>query len=414
MTDMRSLVQLTLLRVRVMLREPEMVFWVFAFPILLAVGIGLAFADPAPERLEVAVVEGPDAPRHAQALEGRDDLRVRILTEPEAVDALRRGEVAAVVRSRGGGVARVDTASSSMDSASSSMGTASSSRNASSSMDASSSPMGGGTPGEEGVGGGGVDAGWGAGAASGSTARSVEIQVDLARAEGRMARVLVDQALQEGAGALRPVTVAVREVEQRGQRYIDWLIPGIIGFNLMSTGLWGVGFYITQSRQNRQLKRLVATPMPRGHFLLAQILARFFFLVVEVPVLLLLAWWLFDVRLEGSVLALTTVVFLGAACFSGLGLLVSARVRTSEAVSGLINVLVMPMVVLSGVFFSPSRFPDAAQPLIALLPLTALNDALRHVYNDGLPLHQAGTELAIVIGWTVVSFAVALRIFRWQ
>ncbi len=351
MTDLRSLMQLTLIRVRVMLREPEIIFWVFAFPILLAVGIGLAFADPTPEQAEVAVVEGPDAPAQTLALEARDDLRVRILTEGEAVDALRRGEVAAVVRSRGA----ADNATS-----------------------------------------------------------SVEIQVDPARAEGRTARILVDQALQEGAGAPRPVTVSVREVEQRGQRYIDWLIPGIIGFNLMSTGLWGVGFYITQSRQNRQLKRLVATPMPRGHFLLAQILARFFFLIVEVPVLVLLAWWLFDVQLEGSVVALTVVVFLGAACFSGLGLLVCSRVRTTEAVSGLINVLVMPMVVLSGVFFSPSRFPDSVQPLVALLPLTALNDALRHVYNDGLPLYQAGTELAILAAWTVIPFVVALRIFRWQ
>ncbi|TVR58857.1 MAG: ABC transporter permease [Gemmatimonadales bacterium] len=345
MTDLRSLVQLTLIRIRVMLREPEIIFWVFAFPILLAVGIGLAFSDPSPDQVEVVVVESPDAPRHAGLLEGREGMTVRILPEGEAVDALRRGEAAVLVRRLGTGV---------------------------------------------------------------------ELQVDPARAEGRTGRILVDQALQEGAGAARPVEVGVREVEQRGQRYIDWLIPGIIGFNLMSTGLWGVGFYITQSRQNRQLKRLVATPMPRGHFLLAQILARFFFLVVEVPVLLLLAWWIFDVQLEGNPVALTAVVILGAACFSGLGLLVCSRVRTTEAVSGLINVLVMPMVVLSGVFFSTTRFPDAVQPLVAILPLTALNDALRHVYNDGLPLHQAAPELGILVAWTVGSFFLALRLFRWQ
>jgi len=352
MTELPALRQLTITRVRVMLREPEIIFWVFAFPVLLAMGIGVAFTDPAPEQLRVAVEEGSPGQVHLQALQDRDDLQVQLLAPPDADDALRRGEVALVL-----GSLRPEEAGS----------------------------------------------------------REVLVfRYDPARPEGRTARILADQAIQEAAGAPRPVTIRSQEVEQRGHRYIDWLIPGIIGFNLMSTGMWGVGFYITRSRQNLQLKRLVATPMPRSHFLLSQILARFAFLVVEVPMVILFAWLVFDVPMEGNPLALVGVVLLGAACFSGFGLLASSRVRTTEGVSGIINAIIMPMVVLCGVFFSPARFPDSLQPLIGILPLTALNDALRAVYNEGLPLTAVGGDLVLLAGWTGLTFALALRWFRWQ
>ncbi len=345
MSDPGALRQLTVTRVRVMLREPEIIFWVFAFPIFLAMGLGLAFSDPTPDVLVVGVEAGSEAERYLAHMPARDELRFQILPADETVDALRRGEVALVLSGDDG---------------------------------------------------------------------AVPFLFDPTRADGRTARALADGALQEAGGGTRPVTVRSQEVEQQGHRYIDWLIPGIIGFNLMSTGLWGVGFYVTQSRQNLQLKRLVATPMPRGYFLLAQILARFFFLIGEVPLLVLFAWLAFDVQLEGSPVALAVVVLVGAACFSGLGLLACSRARTTEGVSGIINVIIMPMVVLSGVFFSPTRFPDALQPLIQILPLTALNNALRKVYNDGLPLSATLGDLALLLVWTLLAFFMALRFFRWK
>ena len=368
MIDSAALKQLTITRVRVMLREPEIIFWVFAFPVLLAMAIGVAFTDPAPEQLRVAVEEGSAAEAHLQALEGREDLQVRLLAPADADDALRRGEVALILGNPRPGDADGPSPE----------------------VDAPPDPVG---PDPAGV---------------------LALRYDPTRPEGRTARILVDQAIQEAAGAVRPVTIRSQEVEQSGHRYIDWLIPGIIGFNLMSTGMWGVGFYITRSRQNLQLKRLVATPMPRSHFLLSQILARFVFLVVEVPLVIVFAWLAFDVPMEGSPLALAAVVLLGAACFSGFGLLASSRVRTTEGVSGIINAIVMPMVVLCGVFFSPARFPDALQPLIQILPLTALNDALRAIYNEGLPLTAAAGDLALLVLWTGLTFALALRWFRWQ
>lgn len=167
-------------------------------------------------------------------------------------------------------------------------------------------------------------------------------------------------------------------------------------------------------RQKKQLKRLVATPMRRRDYLLAQILARLSFVVLEVPPIVLFAWLAFDVRVAGSLLSLAVIVLLGTMTFAGLGLLAASRARTIEGVSGILNLVMLPMFVLSGVFFSSSRYPEAMQPFVRALPLTALNDALRGVYNDGLPLHASVVPLAILVGWMVLSFVLALRVFRWQ
>jgi len=336
--------ELTLTRLWVMLREPEVIFWVFAFPVLLALGLGVAFRDPPPEPVRVGVERGSPAEAHIATLAASGEVDPVVLAPGAALDALRRGEVAVVA---------------------------------------------------------GGDA-------------SIVLRYDPTRPEGRSGRALVDAALQEAGGADRPVEIREEEVRQRGARYIDWLIPGLVGFNLLSTSLWAIGFYIVQMRQNRQLKRLVATPMRRSDFLVSQVLARMVFVAVEIPLLVLFAWLVFGVQVEGSIAALALLVVLGAACFSGLGLLAAARARTTEGVSGIINVIMMPMLVLSGVFFSASRFPDAVQPLIQVLPLTALNDALRAVYNDGLGLAAVPAEVAILLAWTAASFLLALRWFRWQ
>jgi ABC-type multidrug transport system permease subunit len=178
--------------------------------------------------------------------------------------------------------------------------------------------------------------------------------------------------------------------------------------------MWGLGFGVVQMRQKKQLKRLVATPMRKRDYLLAQVLARLAFLALEVPPIVLFARWVFDVRVEGSLLALAAVVVMGTMTFAGMGLLAASRAGTVEGVSGLLNLAMLPMFVLSGVFFPASRYPDAMQPFVQALPLTALNGALRSVYNDGLPLWAAGQELLIMAAWTVGSFLLALRIFRWQ
>jgi ABC-2 type transport system permease protein len=237
---------------------------------------------------------------------------------------------------------------------------------------------------------------------------------DPTRQESAAVRRAVDDALQREAGRTDVFVARTREMTEKGSRYIDFLIPGLLGMNIMGTGMWGIGFYIVTARQNKLLKRLVATPMRRSEFLLGQIFGRLFLLVFEVGLLVALANLIFEVPVRGSLLTLGLVSVLGAMTFAGLGLLVASRARTVEGVSGLMNLVLMPMWILSGVFFSTSRFPDVMQPVVQALPLTALNDALREVMLDGASLLTILDEVALTAVWGAAAFAVALWIFRWR
>lgn len=239
-------------------------------------------------------------------------------------------------------------------------------------------------------------------------------RLDPARPEARTARLEADAALQMAAGRRDAFTSRVERVEEQGARYIDFLVPGLLGMNLMGTGMWGMGFNIVNARMKKLLKRLVATPMRKSDFLVSQFLSRLVFLVLEVTVVVVFAWVAFDVRVNGSLLLFSLICFLGGTAFAGLGILVASRARTLEAVSGLMNLTMVPMWICSGVFFSYERFPDAALPFIRALPLTALNDALRAVMNDGLGAQAVATELLTLTVWTVITYVVGLKIFRWQ
>ena len=342
---MGALRELVLLRIRSFMREPEALFWTFGFPIVMSIGLGLAFRDDAePPPIPVAIQHGTVAERYLPSLEAEGALDVETMDSASAELALRRGEVALLL-------AGTDT---------------------------------------------------------------LLFRYDPARAESREARLVTDRVLQEGAGAPRPVAILSDPERQPGSRYIDWLIPGLIGLNLMSTGMWGIGFGVVNMRQKKQLKRLVATPMRRRDFLLAQLIGRLFFLILEVPPIIIFAWLVFGVAIMGSILGVLLLVLLGAMTFAGLGLLAASRAKTVEGVGGINNLMMLPMFVLSGIFFSASRFPDFMQPFIQALPLTALNDALRAIYNEGQSLAAVGGEILILLIWAVGSFLLALRLFRWQ
>jgi ABC transporter DrrB family efflux protein len=237
---------------------------------------------------------------------------------------------------------------------------------------------------------------------------------DEARAESQVARLAVDAALQRAAGRSDAFAPREQPIDIIGSRYIDWLVPGLLGMNIMGTGLWGVGFAIVQARTRKLLKRLVATPMSRAEYLASHVLSRLLFLTLETVVIVGFAWIAFDVAVRGTIAALAVLALLGALSFGGLGLLVASRARTIEGVSGLMNLVMMPMWVLSGVFFASSNFPDVMQPFIQALPLTALIDALRGVMNEGLSLGALSGEVAILLAWGVLPFVLALRLFRWQ
>jgi ABC-type multidrug transport system permease subunit len=337
-----ALVQLTLVRFRETLREPEALFWIFIFPILLAAGLGIAFRNRPAEVLKIATV----TPELTRSIKKEKLLSVQQLDMQSAEDALRTGKVALLA-----------------------------------------------VPGSNG---------------------SVVYRYDDTNPEGRTARMLADRAVQEAAGRIDPVATSNNFMREPGSRYIDFLIPGLIGMNLMGSAIWGMGFTVVDARRKKLLKRLIATPMPKQYFLLSYLLSRILMLVLEVGIVLGFGVWIFHVPLRGSLLNLGVVCLLGSLSFSALGLLLASRAKTIEAASGLMNAVMLPMWIASGVFFSSQKFPDVMQPFIKMLPLTAVIDALRANMLQGSNLAQISPQVGIIAFWLVICFALALKLFRWR
>jgi ABC-2 type transport system permease protein len=239
-------------------------------------------------------------------------------------------------------------------------------------------------------------------------------EFDPTRPESRSARLLADQAVQQAYGRRDAAVVGEHAVTEPGGRYIDFLIPGLIGMNLMGSGMWGVGYAIVNARNRKLLKRFVATPMRRSHFLWSFVLSRLLYLVPEVAVLVAFAWLVFDVTVQGSIGGVALMSIAGAVTFSGLGLLVGARTESFEVASGWMNFVMLPMWLLSGSFFSYERFPSFTHPLIKVLPLTAVNDGLRALMSDGAEFWTVWPEFAVLVLWGVITFGLALRLFKWR
>jgi len=337
-------VELTLARMREFTREPEAIFWVFVFPLLLALSLGFAFREKPPDKIPIGVLAGPHAKERFEALKKSPVLLPRIVNEEEAHLALRRGKISLLVAGDAAPVYRFDTT----------------------------------------------------------------------RPDARAARIEADGALQAAAGRRDVFRASEEHVSERGSRYIDFLVPGLLGMNLMGTGIWGVAFSVVNARMRKLLKRLVATPMRKRDYLLAHIFSRLGFLIIETVVVVTFGWLVFDVGVNGSLATFAVLCVIGGIAFTGIGLLISSRARTIEAVSGMANLVMMPMWICSGVFFSYERFPDAIKPFIRALPLTALNDALRLVMNDAASMASIAPQLAVLAAWAMLTFLIGLKIFRWQ
>ena len=344
MTTYRPLRELTLARVREFLREPEAVFWTYGFPLMLAVGLGIAFRDQPVEIVRVDVQEEAGAREVAAQLATRDDIAVAVRGKAESRERLRMGRSSLVV-----------------------------------------------VPGDP-----------------------LTFVFDPGRPESALARARVDDALQRAAGRQDPVRTAETRVTEPGSRYIDFLVPGLLGMNLMGGSLWGVAFVIVDMRVKKLLKRLAATPMTRTDFLWSIAGGRLLFMIPELAVILGAGVLLFGMPVRGSWLTILTLALAGAASFAGLGMLAACRAQRIETVSGLMNVIMVPMWLLSGIFFSSERFPDLLQPLVQALPLTQLNDALRAVILEGASLASQGWRLLVLAAWGLVPFGLALRWFRWN
>ncbi len=231
--------------------------------------------------------------------------------------------------------------------------------------------------------------------------------------DGTTTRAVVDDAIQRAAGRKDTVLSNDHRTDVPGSRYIDFLVPGLIGMNLMGAGLWGVGFSTVDLRMKNLLKRMVATPMRRSHFLVALVSSRVVFFIPEMVFLLLAANLLFGVPIAGSYSAVILIALLGSITFAGIGLMVASRAKTIETISGLMNLVMIPMWLCSGIFFSSERFPAFVQPFIQALPLTQVINALRAVILAGEPLSSQLFSIGVLCLWCGVSYAFALKVFRW-
>jgi ABC-type polysaccharide/polyol phosphate export permease len=341
--------RLTQMRLRELAREPGTLFWIFGFPLLMTIGLGLAFRSGGGAPLAVGLVQ-PAPPAWTATLSGAGfDVRA-VPSRDEGGRKLATGALALVVLA------------------------------------------------DEAAGGHG----------------GVRYLFDPSREESRLARLSADAALQRAAGRVDAVTVHDEPTAEVGARYVDFLVPGLVGMNVMSGSMWAIGWAIVNLRVRKLLKRLLATPLRRGHLLASLILARLVVVPIEIASLLIFARLFFHVPVVGSLAALAAVSFLGALSFGGVAILVASRAQNLETVTGLMNAVMLPMFVLSGVFFSTAHFPEAFQPVIALLPLSALNHAIRGVMIDGAGLPALATPCAILIAWGAAGYALGLRAFRWS
>src|SRR3954453_17097227 len=336
-----SLYQLTSTRFRLFLREPEAIFWVFIFPILLAVGLGIAFRNRPADVLPV----GATTTQLTLALAGDKGLSATTMDQSAGTHALAVGTIELLA------IQRPD---------------------------------------------------------------DVIYKYDSTNPDARTARLLAERAIQSAAGRQDAVASQNEFVHETGARYIDFVVPGLLGMNLMGSAIWGMGFAIVEARQKKLLKRMVASPMPRWQYMASFILSRLVMLVIEVVVFVGFARLAFGVPIRGSMIDLGIICLVTSLAFSALGLLIASRAKTMEAASGLMNLVMLPMWILSGVFFSATPFPSVIQPLVRALPLTAAIDALRSNMLQGIGLHHLGMSIVILLAWLVVPFAVTMKIFRWR
>lgn len=336
-----------LVRVRLLefVREPEGMFWVFVFPIGMALALGFAFRDKAPEPVAVGVTGKAQTSVLREALTRSALLKPRLFSSlAEGRAALRTGKIALLIEN--------------------------------------------GSP--------------------------IVYWYDPTRPDSRLARFEVNNAVQEAAGRSEAAPVRDELVSEKGSRYIDFLLPGLLGLNLLSTSVWGISYSIVNARIKKTLKLMTATPMRRSDYLLAQMLSRFLLLALEAVIILAFGIVVFQVPLRGSPTALALLCALCGLSFAGLGLLCGSRVQTLEGVNGLINLILVPMWLFCGVFFSPERFPKWMHGPIEVLPLTAANEALRAVMLEGKSLATLPSQLVILALWGIASYAIALKIFRWN
>ena len=243
---------------------------------------------------------------------------------------------------------------------------------------------------------------------------SLRYHFDPKNADAQLTHLIIERGLNESLnGKASAVPSSVSALTTKGTRYIDFLIPGLIALGIMNSCLWGISYNLIEFRMKKLLRRMVATPMKKSYFLISHILTRIILSSVESGLLFLFAFIYFGTTIEGSISGFVLIYLAGIFAFSGISILLASRTSSSQVGNGLINAISLPMMILSGIFFSYQNFPEWALPVIKALPLTLIADTIRSVFIEGMTFPEVLMPSFILTVIGLVTFAIGLKLFKW-
>ena len=241
----------------------------------------------------------------------------------------------------------------------------------------------------------------------------IRYHFDPLNSQAQLAYMKLSALIKSPASTVNAGENQINPLTLKGVRYIDFLVPGILSMGVMSSIMWGISYTIIERRSQKLLRRMVATPMRKSNFLISFMLVRILMNTVEALILLFFAWLLFGIHIQGNIGALVVLFLAGNIAFTGLAVLISTRTAKTEVGTGWINAVQMPMMILSGIFFSYHHFPEWSIGAIKLLPLTALTDGIRSIFNEGAGWMEILTPSIALSGFGIICFVVGLRLFKW-
>jgi ABC-type multidrug transport system permease subunit len=345
-----SFLNLVTLQIKEFYREPEVLFWSVLFPLALSAILGFAFSQQGMKKSSVAIIDNAYTPTHTG---------IALLRE-QSLDSVSKRQINLLVTQQDQAFLKLKRGEVAL-------------------------------------------------VLQPAESNSFIYHFDPANEEAYLQYLLLEKKLQSPQGP--PSTVEA--VSTPGSRYIDFLIPGMIAFGLMNSCIWGIGWNLIELRIKKLLRRMVATPMSKTEFLLAYFTTRLMITFFENILLLLLAFLLFDLRIQGGMLTVFLLFIAGNIAFGGMAILIAARPERNQVGSGIINFITLAMTILSGVFFSYTNFPEWAVKIIRYVPLTLLADGFRSVFNEAADFPQIAMQVLLLLGYGVLSFIVGLRMFKW-
>lgn len=349
------------------IREPEVLFWGVIFPVLISIGLGLAFTQQAESKFSIVLVEknkteldsllniyGADSESKGENVQ---DWKINNKTLGNTVFKFSQSDWDSAIRSLKRGEADVIVTD--------------------------------------------------------SLGKAI-YHFDPLNSQSQLAYMKLSALVKSPNSNMNTENADIEPLTLMGVRYIDFLIPGLIAFGLMSSIMWGVSYTIIERRSQKLLRRLVATPMKKSNFLFALMFVRIIMNVVESLILLFFAWLIFDIHIQGNIGALIVLFLAGNLAFTGVAILVASRTTKTEVGSGLINAVQMPMMLLSGIFFSYHNFPEWSIRFIKLLPLTALTDGIRSIFNEGAGWVEVIYPTCMLSALGLICFVIGMKLFKWN